>query len=292
MTIQYRGRVNEYGAELAETAFVCVGSLPIYPVHSRWSALGGTSHPIRLHGRSVIAGYLQVWAPLLIFSGLAAGLYTEIAYLIAATALAAATAVAWRWRWLRSPAAQRRANFDLLAFGTRCEPRHFSDNLSRQLERDLAARWNDHSPDRTASAVAEHGASDASEAVLAYGLLRLAGDANAERLVDPPIVVHADRPVASADHPYRAHTASLSPAELASRKDELRNELFQPVPPGESPVLLGSLPATSGLAALVFVGYTSATIVAGRPLGLTLLTAGPLFCAIWIYTALRATSGS
>ena len=88
----------------------------------------------------------------------------------------------------------RRSDFNLVAFGTRCEPHRMSDELKSEFKTALDTRWNALKPDRSPNDIARHGTKDAKAAIVAYGLLRLAGamrgragreeDADADRILD------------------------------------------------------------------------------------------------------------
>jgi hypothetical protein len=171
------GRVHAHGGEYADTEFAHLYYVPIVPLGSFWvtNEPGGSEHsgfPIKLHWRSVGATYLRVWAPVLsTFLLLAPSLVANAG----AAALAALSAWSWTWRSRRGAHARRRSDFDRIALGSRCDPAWMTDdmrgNLSRKLAAQLAARPDARPPDD----VARFGARDLDEAILAYGVLRVAG---------------------------------------------------------------------------------------------------------------------
>jgi hypothetical protein len=300
---QYRGRVDEYGAELAETCFICLWSLPLFPISSRWSTLGGASHPIRLHRRSVLAGYLRLWGPVIVFANLAAGLEGAVAPLMAAATTAMLTGLAWRWRRIRDDAARRRSDIHALAFGSRCEPAYLPADLRARLESDLGARWTAHNPDRSPIEVATYGATKLSDAVVAYGLLRLAEIRLGVRYageLDQLLVVrasHAQEELGadSAEHPYRAPPANNAQyiiatlKELVGRDTESRASLHAATPPHNA-LLRVSLPRSACLlTAVLSLTYFAVQSFDDRSIRIMLFAAWPLLCAIWIYSGLRRT---
>lgn len=186
------GRVRAHGGEHLETVFAHVDFLPLFPIKSQWIThdLGKgqrTGFPVPLHARSVAAGYLRIWGPPLACAALA----VPVVGVALAGVLAALTIWSWTWRSLRGAAAARRSDFNRVAFGSRCEPAWLPEDLRRELEAQLQAAWERRDDPRPPDDVARFGAKDANEAVLAYGLLRLAavrhrsadGHAAAERIL-------------------------------------------------------------------------------------------------------------
>nr|HEX4315276.1 hypothetical protein [Kofleriaceae bacterium] len=164
------GHVDEddYG-EHANTTFFHVWYLPIIPLRSWWFKQG-KAHPIALHGKSIASVYLRLWAVIAALLAVATG---TVAGFVVAGALAALSA--WSWTWRRRPAAhRRRGDLDGQAFGLRCGADRLSDAHRAQSKVLLEARWEQRGGGRSPEDVATHGARSADEAVLAYGLLRLA----------------------------------------------------------------------------------------------------------------------
>ena len=161
----------------ASTRFFHIWYLPLFPIRSLWFA-NGKVYPTALNGRSIAAVYLRLWAA--VAAVVAA---TTATWAGGALAVVLAGLSAWSWTWRRRPAAQRRvADFDGAAFGMRCRPELMPDAYRAQCKVLLEARWEDRGGGRSPEDVATHGARNADEAVLAYGLLRLAAiDRSIER---------------------------------------------------------------------------------------------------------------
>ncbi len=126
---------------------------------------------------------------------------------------AALTRWSWSWRRLRGADAIRRSDFNLVAFGTRCEPSRMLPSQRMIAKRDLDRRWDERSPSRSPNEVAAHGTTDAAEAVLAYGLLRLSaierGRAGASDGADADrILAGRHEAPQTTDGPYRASLAT------------------------------------------------------------------------------------
>ncbi len=206
------GTVDAYGGEHAETSFFHIWFVPLIPTGSRWitgqTADGSTGYTLGLLGRSVLAGYLRVWGPIVALSTFAAGVGGNLPLLVISALTIAATVWTWRWRNLRGEAAIRRSDFNLVAFGTRCEPRRMDKELQSAFKQTLDERWAELEPDRTPNDIARHGTKDPNEAIVAYGLLRLAGamrgragreeEADADRILDG-----AQSALAVGEGPYR-----------------------------------------------------------------------------------------
>ena len=229
--IRNYGVVDAHGGELATTRFFHLWFAPLIPTGSTWitgtGPAGEVGHSIKLHGKSVAAGYLRVWGALVAIGNLVAGMQTaHLGHFVAAAIAGALCAWSWSWRSLRTEAARRRSDFNFVAFGTRCEPRRMSPELRGQARRDLERRWDARKPDKSPNDVARHGASDPAEAVIAYGLLRLAAvergragrdeDADADR-----ILAGAHVPTEVGDGPYRATPAATAEAPTAATLGDL-----------------------------------------------------------------------
>jgi hypothetical protein len=194
------GMVDAYGSECVQTMFLHVYYVPLIPMRSIWMTSTTAGFPIALDGKSVAAAYLRYWAPAVALLALFAA--PGIATALIAAAVAALSVIAWRWRALAS-AARGRSNFNLAAFGTRCEPRRMP---ARQRERTAAVlkeKWEAMPDRRPPEDVARFGAKSRTEAIIAYGLLRLAAfehrasDELADRLVS------GTYEISEADGPYR-----------------------------------------------------------------------------------------
>lgn len=221
------GRVDAHAGEYAQTRFFHLWFAPLFPTGSSWvtgpRADGTNAHAIKLEPRSVAAGYLRVWGPLVAIGNLGAGATAGAtgagaAHWIVAAIATLLTAWSWSFRNLRGAAAIRRSDFNLVAFGTRCEPKRLLAPHRLAVKRALDRRWTERAPSRSPNEVAAHGAADTAEAVLAYGLLRLSAiergragasdGADADRL----LAGHHEAP-ATDDGPYRAGvSAPLDPA--------------------------------------------------------------------------------
>ncbi|HEY5922060.1 MAG TPA: hypothetical protein VIV11_10340 [Kofleriaceae bacterium] len=220
------GTVEAHGGEHAETNFFHLWFVPLIPTGSYWitnvTAEGSVGYPIDMHAKSVLAGYLRVWGPIVALGGFVAGVAGNLPLLLVSALAIAATVLAWTWRNLRGDGARRRSDFNLVAFGTRCEPRRMRDELRAEFKRSLDATWSELKPDRTPNEIARHGTKDANEAVIAYGLLRIAaatrGRAGKEEDEDADrILAGAHTTLAVGDGPYRegVQTAPLT-GSLAS----------------------------------------------------------------------------
>jgi hypothetical protein len=206
------GTVDAYGGEYAETSFFHIWFVPLVPTSSHWitgkTADGKTGYSIDMYGKSVLAGYLRVWGPAIALATFGGGISGNAIMLLFSALAIALTAWSWTWRNVRNEAAQRRSDFNLVAFGTRCEPRRMTDELQAAFKTSLDERWNERKPDRTPNDIARHGTKDAHQAVIAYGLLRLAGamrgragreeDADADRILEG-----AHSTLAVGEGPYR-----------------------------------------------------------------------------------------
>lgn len=170
------GRIDEHDGEYVETEFRGLGGLriPLVPVRSFWIADDRghqrTGFPIELQPRSVAAAYLRIWAP-----GIATAVLVAWSSSLA-TAIAAAlfglSAWSWTW-WPRDAALRRRSDFDLAAFGSRCDPARMTDEMHQALANQLAQRAGAHADARPPDDVARYGPRTEDEALHAYGALRL-----------------------------------------------------------------------------------------------------------------------
>lgn len=235
------GRVDAHAGEHAQTSFFHVWFAPLFPVGSSWVTGprpdGTNAHGIRLHAKSIAATYLRIWAPIIGVSCLSAGLgKLHVAPLIAAAILFMLSAWSWTWRTLRGSAAIRRSDFNFVAFGTRCDPSRMFAPHRAVVKKDLDRRRAERSPKRSPNEVAQHGAADAAEAVLAYGLLRLSaierGKAGASDGCDAERILAGEHEAsATTEGPYRAgpaaQTDAATQAALAALVEQRAAEAVQ-----------------------------------------------------------------
>ncbi|HWO20137.1 MAG TPA: hypothetical protein VNO30_15225 [Kofleriaceae bacterium] len=171
----FYGKVANHGGQHQLTKFFHVYYVPLIPVGTLWVTEhmdeGYRGHGVRMSGRSVLAGYARVWGPLAVIGGLVAGGVGGLAAVVGAAALCAWS---WTWRSLRAPLARRRSDFNLLAFGTRCDPLQMPADLLAVLQGSVDERWALVSEGSTPEDVARLGAKSLSQAVLAYASLRIA----------------------------------------------------------------------------------------------------------------------
>jgi hypothetical protein len=170
------GRVDDYEGEYVETAFLCALRLPLVPRRSLWIMEAGGARigfPIRLHLRSVAAAYLRAWAAPVGVAVLVA--WPSLGGVLVAAALFALFARSWTWG-PRDPDALRCIDFDLAAFGSRCETARMTPAMRARLAEDLARRRADDPAIRTPDEVMDLGPRTAEEALMAYGELSLADD--------------------------------------------------------------------------------------------------------------------
>jgi hypothetical protein len=224
------GTVEAHGGEYAETRFFHIWFVPLVPTESWWitnnQGGGKLGHRIKMHGKSVLAGYLRVWGPGLALLGLGGAASGNPLLLLLSAAAIAATVAAWSWRNVRGETALRRSDFNLVAFGTRCEPRRMPSELRAGFKRALDSRWNAKKPDRTPDDIAQHGTKDANEAILAYGLLRLGAiargrDGRTEDAAADRILAGSHSTLAVGDGPYREGFQEAPVGSLAGVVQEL-----------------------------------------------------------------------
>jgi hypothetical protein len=171
----FYGKIDNHGGQHQLTRFFHVYYVPLIPVGTLWATEhleeGYRGHDVRMSGRSVLAGYARVWGPIVVLAAIAAG---GAGGLAAAAGAAALCAWSWTWRSLRAPLAQRRSDFNLLAFGTRCDPLQMPADFASELQAAITDRWALVAGGSTPEDVARLGATSPSQAVLAYASLRLA----------------------------------------------------------------------------------------------------------------------
>lgn len=230
------GRIDSHDGEHQVTRFGHLWYVPIIPLGSYW-VMGEAAIETPLRAKSMLAGYGRVTAPAV--AGLilvSVGPFSVAAALLCAAPLLVLSALAWTWRAL--PASQqRRSDFNRAAFGTRCEPRFMPGGLRAELKAGLDRLWDARKPSKSPNDVADHGATDANEAVIAYGLLRLAGvehaaeDAAADRILDG-----AQEPTAVGDGPYRtAMPAAADPVAMVDGTAPMSVPGAPPLPPATPP---------------------------------------------------------
>ena len=205
------GRVDAHGGEHAHTLFAHLYYVPLFPTSSFWvtGQVGGTPTGVRipLHGRSVLAAYLRVWAPILAFAQLA--VVPPVLAVPLALALLGLSVWAWRWRSLRGELAVRRSDYNRLAFGFRCEPAAMSPAIRADVGAPLRARWDKLDTKRSPNDVGQYGATGPGEAVTAYGLLALSAAEHGgvdERAAAERILRGVHEVPSAQDSPYREAT--------------------------------------------------------------------------------------
>jgi hypothetical protein len=172
---RFYGEVDSHGGQRQLTKFFHIYYVPLVPVGTLWVTRdvdnGYNGHPVRMSGRSVLAGYARVWGPLAAIGAFIAG---SAGGVVAAAALIALCAWTWTWRSVRGGREQRRSDFHLLAFGTRCDPLNMEEELATSLQPHVARRWAEVAEGNSPEDIARIGAANPSQAVLAYASLRLA----------------------------------------------------------------------------------------------------------------------
>lgn len=167
------GKVDEYGGELIATLFWRLWFLPLVPRASVWISTDERERgrQVRWHGRSIAAGYLRTWAPIVWLFAFAVD--TSRAYTISGVAVALC-AWSWSWRMSHRHKAQLRSDFDRVALGSQCPPelllREDLEQLFSAKQEELAARGAERSPED----IARFGSDDLGELITAYAVLRLA----------------------------------------------------------------------------------------------------------------------
>lgn len=222
------GRVDEHDGEYVETEFTCLGWLriPLVPQRSFWIAddrgSQRTGFPIKLRPRSVAATYLRIWAPGIAIAVLVLG-SSSLATAIAAV-LFGLSAWSWTW-WPRDAALRRRSDFDLAAFGSRCDPARMTDGMHQSLAKQLALRAGAHVDPRPPDDVVRFGPRTVDEALYAYGALRLA-EARSPRQRSPGrfygagwMISRAVRRRRFRGGPYRDRFAASAPEFWATLSD-------------------------------------------------------------------------
>jgi hypothetical protein len=173
------GSVDEIDDQYALTKFFHLFWLPIVPYGSVWITDHGSrsGHPIKLYGKSVVAGYARWWG--LIGAGLCSliaaqtSAATSVGCWILAAALVGTAAWSWRWGRLHGEHSRKLSDANLAAFNTRCEPRLMTDEMANELRGTTGRMWAEVADGKTPSDIARFGAIDNRQATLAYAQLRL-----------------------------------------------------------------------------------------------------------------------
>jgi hypothetical protein len=206
------GRVDAHGGEHAQTTFAHIWYMPLLPIQSFWITADGDAprgFEIRAHGRSILLTYLRMWGPLAAIGCFAAG---SVGALVAGALLAVLSIGAWI---ARSARPSRRSDFNLVAFGTRCEPARMPEDMRARIKQGLQDRWDKLGLTRPPEDIAQYGAKSIAEASTAYGLLRIAAverrDASAHAAADR-ISAGQYEAAPAIDGPYREdHTDQADP---------------------------------------------------------------------------------
>lgn len=216
---RFYGEVDSYGGQRQLTRFFHIYYMPLLPVDTLWVTRdldeGHSGHPVKMSGRSLLAGYTRVWGPVAAIGAFLAG---SVSGMVIAGALVALSVWTWSWRSVRSAREQRRSDFHLLAFGTRCDPLKMDDDLASTLQNHVSERWAEVADGNSPEDIARLGAATPAQAVLAYASLRLAarlapGDDARRSLDASERVLDAikDRPTLDGG-PYRATPPQLPAA--------------------------------------------------------------------------------
>ncbi|HET9989979.1 MAG TPA: hypothetical protein VFQ65_15720, partial [Kofleriaceae bacterium] len=215
------GRVDSHGGEHAQTTFAHVWYMPLFPIQSYWITRDGDAplgFEINMHGRSVLLAYLRMWGPLVAIGCFAAG---SIGALVAGAVISALSIAAWIARTARP---SRRSDFNLVAFGSRCEPARMSTEMRARVKQGLQERWDKLGLTRPPEDIAQYGAKSFHEATTAYGLLRIAGtdrrDASAHTAADRIAAGEYDTAPA-ADGPYREDHADPSVSTVLAQVEAI-----------------------------------------------------------------------
>jgi hypothetical protein len=216
------GRVDAVEGEYAQTSFFHIYYMPLIPVKSAWvtqKVAFGEAYglPTNLNWKSIAATYLRTWIVVaaIITWSIAPGIGTGVA----ALSLLAASAASYRWRSLRGERAKRRSDFNLLAFGTRCDPSLMTDDIRANMR---AALETQNRAGRPPDDVARFGPTSLGEAAIAYGLLRLAAcerRGGNERALAEQLIDGARDKMPEGDGPYRAVDAGVVAPQPAALDD-------------------------------------------------------------------------
>jgi hypothetical protein len=218
---RFYGEVDSYGGQRQLTKFFHIYYVPLVPVGTLWvtrdADRGYNGHAVQMSGRSVLAGYARVWGPVAAVGALIAG---SLGGFVAALGLLGLMAWTWTWRSVHGAREQRRSDFHLLAYGTRCDPLRMEHDLAASLQPHIARRWAEVADGNSPEDVARMGAANPAQAVLAYAALRLAArlapedPARRQSLADSERILDAVKQTPALDGgPYRAIAAPKAPGE-------------------------------------------------------------------------------
>jgi hypothetical protein len=216
---RFYGEVDSYGGQRQLTRFFHIYYVPLVPVSTLWvtrdAERGYHGHGVQMSGRSVLAGYARVWGPVAAVGALLAG---SIGGCVAAVGLLGLMAWSWTWRSLHGQREQRRSDFHLLAYATRCDPLRMEHDLAVSLQPHITRRWAEVADGNSPEDVAKLGAASPAQAVLAYAALRLAArlapqaPARRQSLDDSERILDAIKETPALDGgPYRAIAAPAVP---------------------------------------------------------------------------------
>lgn len=165
------GKVDQRDGQYALTRFGHVYWLPLFPTSAIWVTHDGLGHPMKLSGKSVLAGYARTWSIVLAIAGVG-GVGGTLGF-AAAIAAVAIGALSMSWTSVMSDSSKRRSDLNQLAFGTRCEPKLLPAPLVETLTAEAKSRWALVSDGQSPGDVARFGTDDLDRAAAAYGVLRL-----------------------------------------------------------------------------------------------------------------------
>lgn len=162
------GKVDHREGQYALTRFAHVYWLPLFPVSAIWVTRDGYGHTMKMSGKSLVAAYARTWGVILGIAGFAGWIGLPAA--IVGVSMAA---LSWAWKDISTAADKRRSDLNLLAFGTRCEPKLLPEGLASGIKAELDTRWAQISDGQSPDEVAQFGTDDVTRAATAYGILRL-----------------------------------------------------------------------------------------------------------------------
>jgi hypothetical protein len=226
------GVVDDCDGQHQQTRFAHLYWMPLFPVATMWVtgqvAGGQQGHKARWSWRSVLAGYLRCWGPVVALFGLARW---NLDGALVATIAASLTAWSWSWRALHGARARRRSDLHAAHYGTRCDPLRMPRQLAYSLRSDVDRRWAEASNGRTPEDIARLGSSDPAEVALAYATLRLvartavgAAAAQARATSDRLLDAATPRVDATAAGPYRSDPSAAPAARVPGIVDGTRFE--------------------------------------------------------------------
>ncbi len=219
------GKVDQRDGQYALTRFAHVYWLPLFPTSAIWVTSDAVGHDMKLSGKSIVAGYARTWALVAAAAGVIG--YGGTLAFVAALATVALGALSLSWTNVVTDAAKRRSDLNMLAFGTRCEPKLLPAALVETLTVEAKERWAIVSDGQSPGDIARFGTDDLERAAAAYGVLRLSAlslpkaqadeaEADAKRIADGA----REKLQLTEGGPYRSVAASqrLLPAEPVETK--------------------------------------------------------------------------